>query len=312
MKKVLLLTIVLCLLLGSSTVLAAKNATFTTSPGKWTVDFGTLPGEKLLQLKIKNTSDSSHSYTAGYYNYRVVDNPGDSRWIADISPNNITIPAGGTSIYNILISVPEGAPEDEYVMYVGVTDEIESYLEPITLVVRIGNAIPTYKYSIRPGYYKLTVSGSGEAVENFTLTVSNKGTLDSSYDIYSRLPDAPEQIDPEYITGDLEWIVIDNPAINIRAGESNTIPFTLHIPADVDNGLYKVWVGVQDLEATGLVQIEYACKLLITIDRDIENGSSSPPFALIISSGAGLVILVFVGWYIVLKRSRLKVKKSGD
>lgn len=270
---ILLVAVLLVIMLLIPNSIAAGDRLFTTSPGKFSADFPSGDGNVVFQLTIYNQDSVPHQYSIEPWDYMEVENKGDPEWLT-IFPTAIEVPSKVSALVNIMLEIPEETQDGEYRLFIKVTDELESYEEPVPIFVRIGSAVPQREFSIKPGIFRITVTGEGAGSESLTLNIINKGQLDSTYHIYARTPDAPESIDPDYTTGDLEWVSVPTPMIDISAGESQAVTIDLAIPAKLKTGLYKVWVGVEDTSNTGAtIAIDYAAKLLITVDRGIESSS---------------------------------------
>lgn len=198
---------------------------------------------------------------------------GNLTWVS-IEPSELEIFKGSHGIANIRIEIPEELKLGHYVMHIEIKDP--SGVQYIPIVVRIGESIPTHSYGISPAFYELLAKDFNEFGERFSdtlcINVTNTGTAQDRYRIYSRYPDDPGRIDSTYSIGELHWIeIIDSDWNIVDAGEEKSLRFRVVLPSSVDDGKYKIWVGAQAEGSNEPVKIEYASKLLINVTTTEES-----------------------------------------
>jgi hypothetical protein len=260
------------------------------------------------QVEVRNNSGDFRTYVAVAEQYRIFTDQeiaagkryASPEWMT-VQPGVMSLPAGGRGYFNVTVAVPEGVADGEYQTYVKITDGVEK--EYVTIKVLLGEGIGTHEYGITPGYYELLARGNGERKsKELALTVVNTGTADAKYEVYSRVPDSPGEIDAEYQVGDVAWVRVLDPKMELVAGNRGDARFQVVIPEDVADGKYKVWIGVRDTEQSGTVQVEYACKLLMTV----ESGGGWPWWAWVL---VVLGVIGSVGGVVVLWRRRRSIAK---
>ena len=268
-------------------------------------------GSDVKQVEVRNNSADFRTYVATAEQYRVFTDQeiaagkkyADVGWVG-IQPGVMSLPSGGKGYLNVTVTVSSAVGDGVYQTYVKVTDGVGE--EYVTTNVLVGEEVGVHEYGISPGYYELLAKGKGERrSKELTVTVVNSGTADAEYLVYSRVPDSPGDIDPGYRVGDVAWIRILDPEMELAAGTQGEAKFRVVIPGEVEEGKYKVWIGVKDVDQVGTVQVEYACKLLMTVES-----SRGFPWWAGVLIGVGVVGAI-VGIVVIGKRRRSSVGKGN-
>ena len=317
MKNILLLLLLIISGLvascGNYTLAAERN--FSMEPVKIARDLPYSDGRDFIeQLTLTNLGKTTE-FTIEAWDYRYFSEDeitegkkyGDKEWITSISPNIIELPKNNKVTVNVLFSIPDGTPDAHYEMWLRVAkpDLEEEY--PYVITIRTGNAVPSHEYGIYPCIYEIKVEGKGEANRRLNLEVRNTGTSDATYEIVARIPDDPENLNPEYETGNLEWLTINTNKLKIDSHDKKGATFELDIPKNIKTGKYKLWVGVKDITQESSVQIAYACKLLIDVERP-----ESSKFSWFKLWYIPLLILLFISISGIIYKITEKILKIKD
>ena len=255
----------------------AEDSAFSLLPTKIVVDFpaGSLR-EDVQQLTVRTRHNASVDVVFEVEQYRLFTPEeiaegkkyADLSWVT-VSPDAFPVSAGQQISTNIVVKVPDDVPDGHYTCYVNVHTENQDEYVPV--VMRLGSAIPVHEFGITPGYYALLVTERDEAgkrqSDELSITILNKGTAAGDYTIYAKLPGDPQTIDPDYEVGQVEWVEVLTPKVEVEPGMQGRAFFKVDIPRHVGNGKYKIWVGIRDTSDTSSVRVEYACKLLLTINE---------------------------------------------
>lgn len=302
MRKVLVLLGLVLLVMVPWGGVARAADDFVVLPASLTYKFEE-PGVLVKQLEVHNQSGEPLVFTANAEQYRnftqeEIDSGkmyADPAWVS-IQPETLSLPAGTTGYLNVAVSVEENVSDGLYQTYVRITDGEEN--SRVTVNIEVGAAVGYHNYGISPGYYELLATGTSERIsKELSISVVNTGTADGVYKIYSRMPDSPEDIDSEYEVGDLEWVQVLDPEISVAAGQTGTAMFQVVVPGSVPDGKYKMWVGVMDTTQDSSVQVEYACKLLMTVETE-----DPFPWWVVGAVGGGIVALILLGLFLRRRR----------
>lgn len=146
------------------TVLAADP--FLTSQSLYYADFPA-GGSIIIEEYIHNVSSKEQTITTSAWcddgNWYAYPPSSDQKWmeeswISNIVPSEIILPSGNKVLVNITLTLPDGVADGVYIGWLKVSDGTVD--KPVTLVVRVGTAIPTYAFHITKGsYYRLFVDG---------------------------------------------------------------------------------------------------------------------------------------------------------
>ena len=308
MRRVLVLLGLVLLVLVPMGEVARAADDFVVLPASLVYKFEE-PGVLVKQLEVHNQSGLPTVFTANAEQYRnftqeEIDSGkmyADPAWVS-IQPSTLSLPAGTTGYLNVAVSLGEDVSDGLYQTYVRISDGEEN--SRVTVNIEVGAAVGYHNYGISPGYYELLATGTSERrSKELSISVVNTGTADGVYRIYSRVPDNPEEVDAEYKVGAVEWVEILDPEISVAAGQTGTAMFRVVVPGSVSDGKYKMWVGVMDTTQDSSVQVEYACKLLMTVETE-----DSFPWWIVGAIGGGLVALVLLGLFL---RRRREVERQG-
>jgi len=199
--------------IGASVKAAERD--FQVIPANIVIDIREDGYNFLRQVEINNIGDTDIVCNITMVRYREFHPDeiamgkmyGNLTW-ASIDPARLEIFKGSHGIANIRIEIPEELKIGHYVMHIEVKDL--SGVQYIPVVIRIGESIPTHSYGISPAFYELLAKDFNEFGERFSdtlcINVTNTGTAQDRYRIYSRYPDDPGRIDPSYSIGELHWI----------------------------------------------------------------------------------------------------------
>lgn len=283
---------------------------FVVLPASLTYKFEE-PGVLVKQLEVHNQSGLPSVFTANAEQYRnftqeEIDSGkmyADPAWVS-IQPEALSLPAGTTGYLNVAVSVEECVADGLYQTYVRISDGEEN--SRVTVNIEVGAAVGYHNYGISPGYYELLATGTSERrSKELSISVVNTGTADGVYRIYSRSPDNPEDVDAEYKVGEIEWVQVLDPEISVAAGQTGTARFRVVVPGKVPDGRYKMWVGVMDTTQDESVQVEYACKLLMTVKTE-----DSFPWWIVGAVGGGVVALLLVLGLLLRRRREVERQRA--
>jgi len=254
-------------------------------------------------------------------------------WFTSLSPNDILVPSGQQMSFLITVTVPAGVAQLDYRAFIKVSDD-QGFAKHDVVVLRVGEAVPTYSFSITNGLFDAVLDEPGAAQAVLPdFGIHNDGTAECLYRVFGKLPS--DTSDPEYelapYTGEGEdvtydWLTIDadlnekgnQDTLRIPAYSYGYIGVTLTIPDNVPNGKYKMWVAVKTAQETGtFINKGYSAKLRIIVDRpttgvDVATHSATPWLLGIVIS----LVLIIIGrllWGRVRSRqSRQTAPPVGD
>lgn len=315
-------------------------------------------GSEHIQFKMGNRSDSERVYTielSNDYTTRDADEvPLDPSWFTFCEV--ITLPVGSNAYMNVDFSIPSPVPDAKYMGWFRIYDTPWTQDKYIPVLIRTGSAIPKYDFMIRGStVFTVPVWGPRETqtTDKISFRIANTGSASSRYWVYPRAPDTftkagvaydylpvcREWVDfkscvfsdyPSYSLTDHPEVVIANKngtrpnnklqslLVSVDAYTEQTIIVPLKVPADAKNGLYTIFLQVNDVgpidpeDSAGMGLNEaYAIKIFFELDRQGEPVKSFwGSFGVIwILVGALIIAVVFafIVWpFIQEKRSQSK------
>ena len=349
------ITILLTLLLAVSLVLSlsVQPATAIEDPlnvntNLFWVDVPKDGGQEYLQLYVQNrTAEPIETAVTLWdrYTYPSTE-PGqetywiDPAWISSINPASIVLAPGESIIFNVLVSIPPETPELSYITWLKVSDG-KGWEKPITLSIRVGDAVPIYSFAISTGsYYHMVVTGYGAyaiidktTIQYGPIGIRSKCRTATKFQAIIEQPKSDDFITQERINDPKSSIfyrrqdelnnnyialskyeassmltlgaTFENPLV-VQPFQTAYIPWTLTIPDDLPNGCYLIHVRIKPAEPTGsTINIEYLSQFYIKVDRSKStNLSWFIPLA-IGGTGIALIIIASLGGIRVLARKRL-------
>lgn len=312
---------------------------YLTTPSQVTVDVPAGSGTAAFKVYITNGSNVDRAFSVSHWSNYMIPNSGyvgvSDNWITKFSPNNFTLSPQGESIVNVEVNIPEGIPSAKYITWLKVRDDPVSEERPIVVVIRTGEAVPRYEYSMEPSFYQLNAIFVEEEQDSgsnrLTLTVKNTSPVQCGYRLY--VPHKFTVNGEEWRDGNIyqpiyklecadtveeikDIIMVAAPQVNGKQVVSDSVelvdghskrelPFYINIPSEVPDGYYEARVGVQiadgGIQGT-TVGVQYECRLLIhVIHQDISESIRASwwpswwMFAIGIV-GVGLVGVVVFKW----------------
>lgn len=296
-------------------VQAATEESFTVSPSLMTVDFmdPSQSMEAIRQVTVSNKGDTT-KFTSKVERYRILTDTeiyegkryADLLWV-DAQPSVVSIPGNSTAAVNVYFNIPAGTEDGNYITYLSVS-WAGGQSQYITIDIRLGEAIPVSKYAISPGMYTLAAGlDKVRFSDDLPITIENQGRFSASYEVYAKLPDSPDTVDPDWRVGDPAWITITGGNLTINPGRSENAYFRVDLPSSVAPGKYKVWILARDTTQGTNVQIDYACKVFLNVAGG--NGKSVPWTYIYI--GVGALVVVLVSTFIFLRRRSKRKEVLG-
>lgn len=167
MKRIVLILGLIGILFGMFGLAGEVSADdpFLTSQSLYFADFPK-GGSVILEEYLNNVTPKPQTITImpwyengqWYANAFDEDKWMDVSWISNITPTEVQLPGGNKALINITLTLPDGVPDGKYVGWLKISDGV--YNKPVSLVIRVGSAIPTYEFKINRGsYYRLFVDG---------------------------------------------------------------------------------------------------------------------------------------------------------
>ena len=222
----------------------------------------------------------------------------DPSWITSIIPESQILPVNGKMIVNVSYTIPESAMNKQFKTWLRVYDEPNSLDKPITIMIRTGDQIPTYRFASSPAFYRLRVYGRGASIVVDDaqdkgappISVRSECAAPMGVCVSAETPgkDIVISADSEITHSDDEiglvfqglstevarlWFTsgytFDNPLVVPGFG-IGFLTWRLEIPDDVPNGHYAMGLRVEGAEAGGgvVVGINHVIWLLVEVDRD--------------------------------------------
>jgi hypothetical protein len=118
---------------------------------------------------------------------------------------------------------------------------------------------------ISPGKVEVGNFYPGARAE-YWLKIHNGKDEPAEFSVTYRVPD---NVGEGYVTapdGAREWVIIENPAPKLAAKETMDVLIAVEMPKGAEvPPKWEFWIAVKDVTQTGMIQVEYACKWLITM-----------------------------------------------
>ena len=303
-------------------------------------------GSEHIQFKMGNRSDAERVYTIELSNdYTTRDDdevPLDPSWF--IFGEDITLPTGSNAYMNVDFNIPSVVPDAKYMGWFRIFDTPFTQDKYIPVLIRTGSAIPKFDFMIRGStVFTVPVWGPRETqtTDKISFRIANTGSAASRYWVYPRAPDTNtkggvvygyepvcrEWVDfescafedyPSYLLVDHPEVVIANKngtrpnnnlqslLVSVDAYTEQTVIVPLKVPADAENGLYTIFLQVNDVgpedpeDSAGMGLNEaYAIKIFFELDRQgdpVKSGfwGSSQALMAYVAIGLALLAAAFV------------------
>ena len=165
------------------------------------------PGEDAVyEFTVENTGDIEDSYALSV----------SSEWSSSISPESVTLYAGGITTVSVTHSVPEGASAGD-----ADTGTIEAFSTETRASASVEFTTTAKGYAVEITPESQEGSGlAGETVE-YVYTISNLGTEDDNYELAT----------------EAKWeSTVSNTSVSVNAGESAVVTVSHTIPQDAEDG----------------------------------------------------------------------------
>jgi hypothetical protein len=265
-------------------------------------------------------------------------------WLTRISPDTQMLKPGEKMLVNIEVTLPDSAPEVKYQTWIKVA--VGSWEKPITINVRKGAAIPTYKYGVSPGYFALLATGPGakqtvntsdtqaivvssqcsadtifmmspeSGCEDFTVSSDQVNGKDNKGNYTSKMFGGKQQylgtkwkgLSEDEIAKWFQSTATEETPLRILPYSNGRIGWTLSVPDNTVDGNYWFWVRLEPAEPNpAMIGTEYLVKFFVTVERNKEPSTApSTMWYFIIGGGVASVI----GMILLSARKSNKVERS--
>jgi len=290
MRKVLIALILVTICLSTLPItVSAGEADPLLVESLFYADFP-VAGSSLLEMYVNNVSGVEKTVSISIWDQYTYPDPDtqwiDPDWITSIVPESQVLAPGMKMLINVEITVPEEVMNKTFITWLRVSDGV--WEKPVTVIIRTGDQIPTYAFSLESGsYYRLHVTGYGasasadttegkpspiairskcSATTSFmaevevpanTITLGSEGSS-IPYDPGDNTTNPPRPSEkgitfqPVSLEDAREWVTVTNTLENpLEMGGFTTgfLPWKITIPDSLADGYYEIWLRVKPASA---------------------------------------------------------------